>query len=353
MSNEFTSFIKRIIRIGTGALLAAVLLAGFLSSCAVPGRKMNTSKLFAMNTVMELQAAGDEETLLQAEQKIRSLEKELSVTDTQSSIYELNSSGRAELSSEAVSILDRALFVCRRTGGALDISIYPVLKAWGFTTGEYRVPDSNEIEELLENVDYSKVVTDGASGVSIPAGMQIDLGSVVKGYTGLVLADYFRENGVDSALINLGGNVECVGRKPDGSKWKVAVKSPFEDSTTGIYGVIEAEDTAIITSGGYERYFEEDGEVYWHILDPKTGRPARSGLSSVTVIGGDGLVCDGLSTALFVMGLEEGIRLWQESDDFEAVFITDEGDVYVTEGAADSFSLSSEYYNAKLNVVRR
>ena len=147
--------------------------------------------------------------------------------------------------------------------------------------------------------------------------------------------------------------MQCVGTKPDGSKWKVAIKSPFEDSQSGIYGVIEAEDTAIITSGGYERYFEEDGETYWHILDPSTGRPARNGLVSVTVIGNDGLLCDGLSTALFVMGLEKAEELWRTSDDFEAVFITEEGDVYITEGVADLFSLSGEYYDAKVTVIDR
>ena len=368
-----------------GAAVAVMSLTA-LSACAFGQSTMKTRSLFAMDTIMEIQAAGDEELLVGAEDMIRGLEKELSVTDEGSEIYALNRDGEAVVSPNVADIMTRALSVCDETGGALDISIYPVLKAWGFTTGSYRVPEADEIERLLENVDYRKVQQDtgtvllshctqqdtgtvllsSAGGesdksassdsgcqVTIAPGMQVDLGSVVKGYTGSAVAKYFRDNGVKSALINLGGNVECIGKKPDGNKWKVAIKSPFADSQTGIFGVIDAEDMAIITSGGYERYFEEDGKTYWHILDPKTGYPAENGLVSVTIIGSDGLRCDGLSTALFVMGLDSAIDFWKQSGDFDAIFITDSGEAYITSGIADSFTLYSEYYDAPLHVLSR
>ncbi len=378
--------IRRLLPVG--GLVVALLLGG----CNI-GKTINTSSLFAMNTIMELQVAGDEELLRGAEDMIRNLEKELSVTDENSEIARLNVTGEAEIGAQAADIMGRALNLCEETGGALDISIYPVLKAWGFTTSEYRVPGDEEIQELLTKVDYSKVELEtgelgerevvevsetkditvdeeaetGESGEAeavegetsmryvarLPQGMQVDLGSVVKGYTATAVADYFREEGVTSALINLGGNVQCIGTKPNGDKWKVAIKSPFSDSSTGMIGVIDAEDVAIITSGGYERYFEDNGEVYWHILDPKTGYPARSGLASVTIIGMDGLRCDGLSTALFVMGLDKAIEFWKADDSFEAVLVTEDGKVYVTEGVAGSFSLTSEYRNAELLVVGR
>ena len=274
------------------------------------------------------------------------------MTDPSSEISRLNQSYEADLSKDVSDILKRALAICKETDGALDISVYPVLRAWGFTTGSYKVPEEGEIKELLQNVGYDKVhLTDGGN-VTIPHGAEIDLGSVVKGYTGSAIADYFRSEGVTSALINLGGNVECVGTRPDGKKWKVAIKSPFADSSTGVIGVLEAQDEAIITSGGYERFFEEDGEVYWHILDPETGKPAKSGLSSVTVVGNDGLRCDGLSTALFVMGLDGAIDFWKAAGDFDAVFITDDGEVYVTEGIAGDFSLTPEYRDSSLNIVK-
>ena len=368
-----------------GAAVAVMSLTA-LSACAFGQPTMKTRSLFAMDTIMEIQAAGDDEVLSGAEEMIRGLEKKLSVTDGGSEIYALNRDGEAVVSGDVADIMTRALSVCAETDGALDISIYPVLKAWGFTTGSYRVPEADEIEELLENVDYRKVQQDtgtvllshctqqdtgtvllsSAGGesdksassdsgcqVSIAPGMQVDLGSVVKGYTGSAVAQYFRDNGVKSALINLGGNVECIGKKPDGNKWKVAIKSPFADSQTGIFGVIDAEDMAIITSGGYERFFEEDGKTYWHILDPKTGYPAENGLVSVTIIGSDGLRCDGLSTALFVMGLDDAIEFWKKSGDFDAIFITDSGEAYITSGIADSFTLYSEYYDAPLHVLSR
>ena len=280
-----------------------------------------------------------------------------------------------------------ALQYCESTDGALDITIYPVLKAWGFTTGEYQVPSDEEIAGILQNVDYRRVALEGALGAdgvgedgggdalgdacTILTGTQVDLGSVTKGYTSRTLAQFFRDNGVKSGLINLGGNVECIGSKPNGDPWNVAVKSPFKDSTSGILGVIKASDEAIITSGGYERYFEENGETYWHIIDPSTGKPARNGLISVTIIGKDGLMCDALSTALFVKGLDgateyykscielakeemssdAGSLLVRSGAAFDMILVTEDGEVYVTKGIADRFSLSSEYYNLEIHVI--
>ena len=339
---------------------------GAVSSFA--GKNMQTSTLFAMDTVMELQIQGDEELLREGEALIRSLEKELSVTDENSEIARLNKDGKAALTEDVAELMGKALDICDSTDGALDITIYPVLKAWGFTTSEYRVPADEEIQELLENVDYHGVditsfdatidsdeLSDAAGTIcEIPEGTQVDLGSVAKGYTSMSLYNLFTDKGVTSGLINLGGNVQCIGSKINGDDWKVAVKSPFIDSSSGILGVLSVSDLAVVTSGGYERYFEENGKTYWHILDPKTGKPAENGLVSVTIIGRDGLLCDGLSTALFVKGLDEAIRYYQENRDkeFDMVLVTDDREVYLTEGVADKFSLASEYYNLNTHIIK-
>lgn len=336
-----------------GAVMAAIISVSIeLVGCGFSQEKIYTSSIFAMDTIMELQIAGREDYTPQAEETIRNIEKSLSVTDPESQIAKLNANGETDVDTQVSDIMTMALDVCKRTDGQLDVTIYPVLKAWGFTTGDYRVPTEEELHGLLGNVDYKQVQA-RADHLSIPDGFQVDLGSVAKGYTGSYVADELRELGVTSALLNLGGNVQCIGVKPNGDKWKVAVKSPFPDSATGMLGVVSADDVAIITSGGYERYFEEDGEIYWHILDPRTGKPARSGLASVTIIGKDGLLCDGLSTALFIKGLDEAVEFWKASDDFEAVFVTEDGEVYVTEGIAKDFSLTAEYSNAPLHVVSR
>ncbi len=324
--------------------LAALCLALFLlAGCApAPAQAVPTAEntFFAMDTVMALRLyeGGGEDLLGQAEDRVKELEALLSVTDQGSEIYALNHSGSAELSRPAAELLGAALELCRRTDGALDISIYPVLRAWGFTTGEYAVPARESIAALLPLVDYTKIELDG-SKASLPDGAEIDLGSVAKGYAGGVLADYLRENGATSALLDLGGNIQTVGAKPDGSPWRVGIRDPEGD---GELGVVEVIDQAVVTSGGYERYFEQDGVRYWHILDPKTGAPARSGLISVTVVGDSGLTCDGLSTALFVMGLDRALDHWRQYRDFEAVFVCEDGSVTVTAGLEGRFTLAQE-----------
>ena len=178
---------------------------------------------------------------------------------------------------------------------------------------------------------------EAAGAASLPDGVEIDLGSVAKGYTGDVLAGLLKAYGVESALLDLGGNIQTIGVKPDGTPWRIGVQDPEGD---GYIGVVSVSGKAVVTSGGYERYFERDGARYWHIIDPATGTPARSGLASVTVVGDAGVVCDALSTALFVMGLDGALEHWREYRDFEAVLIADDGSVTVTAGLEDSFTLN-------------
>lgn len=314
------------------ALLLALLLA--LPGCA-PAQPLERT-FFAMDTVMTLRLyeGGDENTLDQAEARVRELEAQWSVTEENSEICALNRGGRAELSPETAELLGAALDMCRRTDGALDISTYPVLRAWGFTTGEYSVPGGEAIAALLPLVDYGRVALE-AGAAALPPGMEIDLGSVAKGYTGDALAALLKQGGAASALLDLGGNIQAVGSKPDGSPWRVAIRDPAGD---GNIGVVEVADQAVVTSGGYERYFEEDGVRYWHIIDPATGWPARSGLTSVTVVGESGLLCDGLSTALFVMGREGALEHWRQHRDFEAVLVSEDGSVTITAGLEGRFT---------------
>lgn len=339
-----------------GILLTALLLTGCAEqqtaepvAAADENAEPNSRTVFAMDTVMELSAYGADDALMEAaEQEILGLESRLSVTDAGSEIYALDHNGLAELSPDTTELMQTALEMCERTDGALDVSIYPVLRAWGFTTGSYQIPTQEEIENLLTQVDYRKVTLENGTA-SIAQGMEVDLGSVAKGYTGDQVSQLLREGGVTSALLNLGGNVQLVGGKPDGSDWRVAVQDPESD---GYLGVLSLRDKAAITSGGYERYFVgDDGEVYWHIIDPATGAPARSGLISVTVIGDRGVVCDALSTALFVMGLDKAAEYWRRYGDFEAVFVAEDGSVAITSGLQDCFTLADGYTDRPLMVI--
>ena len=334
-------------------LSAALLSAAFLlTGCSgAPAQEPETATFFAMDTAMDFTVYGDAALLDEAETLIGSLEEQVSVTDEHSNIYAIDHTGSGSLSGNAAELMAQALELCRRTGGALDISVYPIVRAWGFTTGSYQVPDEETIQSLLPLVDYTQIQYDAATGVvTLPEGMEIDLGSVAKGYAGQLAAQMLRNSGVESALLNLGGNVQTVGAKPDGSPWQIGIKDPKGEDAMMVLSIA---DQAVVTSGGYERYFEQDGQTYWHIMDPFTGHPADSGLISVTIVGDEGVVCDGLSTALFVMGLEKAADLWAQSGDFEAVFVTASGEVYITEGLRDHFALTERYADTPVSVIKR
>jgi thiamine biosynthesis lipoprotein len=163
-------------------------------------------------------------------------------------------------------------------------------------------------------------------------GMEIDLGGIAKGYTSSRVMDIFREHGVKHGLVSLGGNVQAIGTKKNGKPWRVAIQNP--ESEMEYLGVLNIEDKCVITSGGYERFFEKDGVHYHHIIDPRTGYPADSGLISATIISEDGALADGLSTSLFIMGKDEAEKYWREhADDFDYILEDEDGTLYVTEGA--------------------
>lgn len=331
-------------------LTTPLLILCLLSSCA-PAAEENTATFLAMDTVMSVTVWGkDGAAALEAvEGEIRDLEGLLSVTDAGSEVYAANHSAgkRVTLSPETVQLMSTALELCGQTGGALDVTVYPVVRAWGFTTGEYRVPDEAELGRLLERVDYTKVVLEGDS-LTVPEGMELDLGAVGKGYAANRSQVLLQELGVDCAKLELGGNIHLIGTKPDGSPWRVAVRDP---SGEGYMGILETDGGAVVTSGGYERYFLQDGMTYWHIIDPKTGRPAQSGLVSVTVAAQSGTLADALSTALFVMGREKAEDFWRYRRDFDFILIGEDGTVTVTPGLADRFTLSESWPGGPVEVV--
>ena len=324
--------------------LAAFLLAGVLTGCSAPAEEMQQPverSLFAMNTYMTFTAYGEDAqaALQEAEECIQQVEGLWSVTDEDSEIYQANHSGGqpVTVSEETAEIISFALEMAQRTGGALDPTIYPVLTAWGFTTDSKQVPSQQQIAQLLEQVGYDRIQING-SELTVPDGMELDLGAVGKGYTADLVTEILRRHGVTSALISLGGNIQAIGSRPDGSDWRLGIRAPWE---SGNLGVLTVSDAAVVTSGGYENYFDdEQGNIYWHILDPSTGYPADSGLQSVTIVGREGKMCDALSTALFVMGAQSAEQYWRENGGFEMLLVTDSGEILITEGIAEDFTLN-------------
>lgn len=286
---------------------------------------------------MSMKAYGDnaQKALDDSRELIMRLESELSVTDEGSCIYELNKNGKGTVTDSAAVLINKAVEIGDRTGGALDISLYPVLKEWGFTTEDYHIPNDKILADLLSDVDYKSISISG-NEVTLPENVQIDLGALAKGYTSDSIMEQMSADGVDSAIVSLGGNVQAIGGKPDGSAWKVSVRDPFAPDTD--ICIVEIKDKAVITSGNYERFFTgDDGKNYWHIIDPADGYPADNGLVSTTIIGDSGLECDALSTAFFVTGKDKAVDYWRSDRSFDMILVSDDGKIYYTEGIADSF----------------
>lgn len=330
-----------------------------LSGCAQKDKndgvsQEHTASFFAMDTYIEFTAYGEntEIALTQAQDKITELERLWSVTDENSDIYSVNhAEGKpVEVSDETAELLEFALQMAERTDGALEPTVYPVLTAWGFTTEENRIPSEEELAELLPLVGYTNIRQDGNT-VQLSSGMMLDFGAVGKGYAGDVAADILREHGITSALLNIGGNIRTVGSKPDGTDWRLGLRDP---TGAGHVGILQVSDLAVVTSGNYERYFiGEDGKQYGHIIDPATGYPVNNGLLSVTVIAKEGKLCDTLSTALFVMGLDKATEYWRQYQDFDMIMITESGDIYLTEGISDRFTLDSDHDNMRVHEINK
>ena len=312
----------------------------------------HTKEVVAMDTFMELTAYGahGEEALEKAEKEIHRLDKLLSVSSTDGEVYIVNENGSEILSEDTAALIEDALELYRKTEGAFDITVYPLMREWGFTDENYRVPDSDRLKELLKNTDASKIEYDETTKqLTLPEGVQIDFGGIAKGYTSARVMEIFRECGVESGIVSLGGNVQTCGKKPDGSTWKIGVQNPDTSADEPYIGTLDIGEKAVITSGGYERYFEQDGKTYHHILDPKTGYPAASGLKSVTIVSADGALADGLSTSLFIMGKEKAEAFWKkenaskEGAAFDVILQDEDGSLFVTEGIEKEFSSDLDF----------
>ncbi|MBU5626024.1 FAD:protein FMN transferase [Oscillibacter sp. MSJ-2] len=320
------------------ALLLPLLL---LSGCAGREGDPQTAQIFAMDTIMDFTVYGPSATdaIDSSTQEIQRLERLLSRTLETSEVSRLNeSAGKAsETTKEVSSLLEKAVRLSAATGGAFDITVAPLASAWGFTEAEYRVPSEEEISQLLPLVGSGRIHITGQQ-VELADGMAIDLGGIAKGYASDQVERTLQGYGVESAIISLGGNVYARGTKPDGGPWRVAVRDPGDPAD--YVGMLLLEDAYAVTSGGYQRYFEQDGQTYHHIIDPSTGCPADSDLTSVTVVSSSGTVCDALSTALFVLGEQGAVGLWEGTEwerGFDMVLVTEDGRVLITAGLADRF----------------
>ncbi len=300
-----------------------------------------SKEFFAMDTYMEVDAYGDngEKAVAKAEKEVNKLDSILSTGKSISEISKLNKNKKQVVSADTMSLIKESVKISKETNSAFNPTIYPLMELWGFTTKNYYVPKDNEIKPLLNYMDINNIKIDESKNeVSFKdSNMKIDLGAIAKGYTSSKIIDIFKENNIKSGMVTLGGNVQVLGKKPDGSLWKVGIQNPIGEDE--YLGVLQTSDKAVITSGGYERNFTKNGKIYHHILDPSNGYPANNGLTSVTIISSDGTLADALSTSLFVMGKDKAIDFYKKSNyNFDFILYSSDNKLIISDGIKDIFS---------------
>lgn len=345
--------IKKIIKRCTFSIFAASLL---LSSAAFSGcsLKANTAEnsdagsqepvsatAIKLNTAVTVTIydSQDRELLTECMNLCDKYEKIFSRTASDSELYQLNhreltpvagTEDTFQVSDPLAELIKKGLYYSELSEGAFDIAIEPLTSLWDFTAEDPQVPEDRLIQEALTKCDYHNVsVSDNNEVILKTEDTAIELGAIAKGYIADRLKDYLISQGVKSAIINLGGNVLCIGGKPNDSSFKIGIQKPFADRSETI-AVMDIKDKSVVSSGVYERCFEQDGTLYHHLLNPRTGYPYDNGLIAVTIISDESVDGDALSTTCFALGLEDGMKLAESLDNVQAFFVTSDYEIHYT-----------------------
>jgi thiamine biosynthesis lipoprotein len=336
-------------------ILLTIITAIMISGCGnvKKNQELSTSKQgFFLNTFIDLKIFGTDniEILNESFDTISKLEKILSVHLKDSEIQKINSNAGIEpvkVSEDTMYLMEKSLEYANDTGGLFDVTIYPLVDLWDITNNPH-IPVEKDILAEKEKVDYKKIIIDKENMTVFlkDKDMKLDLGGIAKGYIGDLVLKELKSKGIEKGILNLGGNVILIGEKSDKKPWKIGIQDPNGD--TGAYlGTLEISDKSIVTSGIYERYFEEDGKRYHHILNPYTGYPEDNELAGISIISNNSTDGDALSTSVFLLGLEKGIEYVNSKDGIEAIFITKDNTIFITDGIKDKFTLENETYEVK------
>ena len=310
----------------TALLSASILL---LSGCSgLPRERSQTYTDTLFDTVISVQIfdSVDEDVLKGCEKLCKKYDSMFSNKIEDSEISRINSAGGnpVEVSKETIKLIKKGIYYSEMSDGVFDITIAPVSNLWDFKAETPLVPSPEAIAEAVSHVNYENIIIrDNTVKLTDPhAG--IDLGAIAKGYIADRIKDYLEEEGVRHAMINLGGNVLAMGSKLDGSDYNIGIQKPFDEPITSV----KISDKSVVTSGIYQRYFKADGKIYHHILDPNTGYPCENNLYSVTILTDSSLTADALSTTCFLLGYDRGMKLINQLDNVDAVFITNDNQIH-------------------------
>lgn len=320
-----------------GKIIIFPLLLGitFLAGCGRPKEPLSrTGFYFDTVITISLYDKREEKLLDQCFSMAQSYENLLSKTVENSDVWNINHGNGQPVgvSDDTLTLLRAALSYARLTDGRIDPTIGPVTKLWDFSpSSDGLIPSQEDLEEALSHVGYEKILIEGNTVCLSDPQAEIDLGFIAKGYIADRLKDYLLSQGVESATINLGGNVLAIGSRPDGSPFRIGIQEPFAPEGTAAL-VLPVTDLSVVSSGIYERYFENDGTIYHHILDTKTGYPVQNSLFEVTILSASSMDGDALSTTCFLLGLEDGMNLIESLENTEAVFLTSDGSAHASSG---------------------
>ena len=338
----------RFLRSAVLIILAAVLVCG----CTGKPKPIRQTEL-ALGTVCSVSLFDSKEkALLPASfSLISQLENKISKNIPDSEISKLNRNAGVSpvvLSQPVFQLLTMARKFSILSEGMFDVTIDPVVELWGIGTDHASVPAPDKLEHAVSLVDYRKVVLDPErSSAFLPEKeLAVDLGGIAKGYIADQVKDFLVSRGASGGIVDLGGNILAFGRKPDGSDFRIGIQDPFGGRGSSI-GVVTMSEGSLVTSGIYERFFEQDGKRYHHIFDVKTGFPVENNLSGVSIVTRESAAGDALSTAVFALGLEKGMALVEKTDGVEAVCITKDKEVYISSGLKDSFILTDQNFKMR------
>ncbi len=330
-------------------LIMSVVLAG----CGKSKTPVQSETSFLMDTVatISIYDKKDKDIINQAFKRTTEVEDLMSKTIAKSDISNINKNAGekgVKVSEETYNIIKKALEIAEKTDGAFDPSIGPLVELWNIKETEDRnwIPTEEEIEAAKTLVNYKDVELSNGEVKLLKKGMKLDLGGIAKGYGADEVRKVLEANKVESAIIDLGGNIFAMGSKYNDEPWNIGIKNP-DSSESDYIGIVGVEDKTVVTSGGYERYFKIGDEIYHHIIEPETGYPAKSEFKSVTIVGDNSMLADALSTSIYILGLEKGKELISSIKDVDVIFLTTDDIVYVSKGLKDNFVLKNEKLQLK------
>lgn len=315
----------------------------------VNNNKISKSEfLLDTHVTITLYGTADENLFPEIFEEIQRLENILSVHVEGSDLDLLkNNAGikPVKVSEDTIKLMEKSIKYSELTNGLFDITSGPLIDLWGIGTESAKIPSKDEIKEAIGLINYKKIKIDKKESTVFleDDDMIANLGAIAKGYIADRVEEKLYKLGIESAIINLGGNVQLIGTKPDGTLFRIGIQDP-DESRGGNIGVYTGKDVTIVSSGDYERFFIEDGVKYHHILNPKTGFPVDTEIKSVSIITDKSFEADALSTSVLLSGWDKGIAMIENSKDIEAIFINKDHQVYVTEGLKETFDFDSDNY---------